>query len=62
MLLCWCIVKLGFAIETVQCELFVYYIFQFSPLHVSPLVHHQKDNLVNMRGNALQWRAIFAGS
>jgi hypothetical protein len=42
---------------------FLYIIYSNLVLYMfQPLYHHQKDNLVNMKGNALQWRAIFAGS
>jgi hypothetical protein len=42
---------------------FLYIIYSNLVLYMfRPLGHHQKDNLVNMRGNASQWRAIFSGS
>jgi hypothetical protein len=42
---------------------FLYIIYSNLVLYMFwPLGHRQKDGLVNMKGNALQWRAIFAGS
>jgi hypothetical protein len=42
---------------------FLYIIYSNLVLYMfRPLGHHQKDNLVSMRGKALQWRAIFVGS
>jgi hypothetical protein len=42
-----------YEVETVHCQLFC--ILYNSVLYMfRPLGHHQKDNLVSMRGNALQ--------
>jgi hypothetical protein len=47
------LIQLQYEVETVQCVLFC--ILYNSVLYMfRPLGHHQKDNLVSTRGNALQ--------